>query len=312
MELTKMYACHVCGSKEFLDKLIVKEMLLGIRNSFEYFLCSNCGCLQINSIPYDIEDYYKSDNYSPHQIIRKNNIIEFLKRERFRYEFNKEGILGFFLSYFFPTGLPPIGRLLKIKRNMSIIDIGCGAGYMLEQLFKIGFNNIIGIDKYIASTHINIDGIKIIKGEIKDVKGTYDIIIMNHSFEHIENQHEFLESIKMIVAPGGIIMIRMPIIGEAFRLYKENWFQIDAPRHTLIHSKYSFKHLTKIHGFKIDQTVFDSGEAQFTNSIRYAKNISSKERHPFTKKELKYYRLLAKELNLRHEGDSACFILSLG
>jgi hypothetical protein len=39
-------------------------MQLGLREEFEYFECSKCGCLQIEEVPLDLSKYYPDNYYS--------------------------------------------------------------------------------------------------------------------------------------------------------------------------------------------------------------------------------------------------------
>jgi ubiquinone/menaquinone biosynthesis C-methylase UbiE len=37
-------------------------------------------------------------------------------------------------------------RKFKIKKNIKILDAGCGTGYVAEALIELKFKNIVGID----------------------------------------------------------------------------------------------------------------------------------------------------------------------
>ena len=41
---------------------VVREMMYGFKDEFDYFECGNCGCLQIEQIPDDLSKYYP-ENY---------------------------------------------------------------------------------------------------------------------------------------------------------------------------------------------------------------------------------------------------------
>src|SRR5689334_12260350 len=53
--------CRICGTRSGHRRYIAKEMMFGTREEFECFLCSECGCLQIQDIPADLSKYYPSD-----------------------------------------------------------------------------------------------------------------------------------------------------------------------------------------------------------------------------------------------------------
>ena len=58
-----MRTCRICGG-DIAETYSVKEMMLGLREPFDYNLCGDCGCLQISEIPADMSIYYPGDYYS--------------------------------------------------------------------------------------------------------------------------------------------------------------------------------------------------------------------------------------------------------
>jgi hypothetical protein len=56
--------CAICGNETNNKPFILKEMMFGFRDEFEYFQCSACFCLQIKNIPGSLEKYYPKNYYS--------------------------------------------------------------------------------------------------------------------------------------------------------------------------------------------------------------------------------------------------------
>ena len=53
--------CVICNYDISLgDKLVVKEMMFGTKEEFEYYQCRNCEALQIKSVPNNIFKYYEN------------------------------------------------------------------------------------------------------------------------------------------------------------------------------------------------------------------------------------------------------------
>ena len=59
-----MYTCRICHNTDGNKTFLAKEMMLGLRESFEYFECQCCGCLQISTIPNDLGRFYPQGYYS--------------------------------------------------------------------------------------------------------------------------------------------------------------------------------------------------------------------------------------------------------
>ena len=58
--------CRVCGTTGAHRRYVAREMMFGTREEFTYFLCSDCGCLQIATLPADLSKYYPDTYYSFH------------------------------------------------------------------------------------------------------------------------------------------------------------------------------------------------------------------------------------------------------
>lgn len=104
-----------------------------------------------------------------------------------------------------------------------------------------------------------------------------------------------------------------------WKLYGQNWVQIDAPRHVLIHTLKSFQILVDKTDLSIKNTIFYSNAFQFWASEQYKRNIiftapNSYRINPknsiFTKEEIDEYDRRAIELNKSKQGDQAIFILN--
>ena len=59
-----MYKCQVCHNEINNVPYIGEERMFGMGDQFQYFKCSNCGCLQIASIPENLDKYYPENYYS--------------------------------------------------------------------------------------------------------------------------------------------------------------------------------------------------------------------------------------------------------
>ena len=47
----KLKRCNICGNRKDNNHFIVKEMMFGLLDEFNYFQCFKCRCLQIAEIP---------------------------------------------------------------------------------------------------------------------------------------------------------------------------------------------------------------------------------------------------------------------
>ena len=94
--------------------------------------CINCKTLAIEHLYIDkketIKDYYSNDYYN--QILLENSLLSTRKRQALR-------ILDF---------------ISKIsKKNLELIDYGCGKGVFLKEANKLGYKKLIGVESSIKS-----------------------------------------------------------------------------------------------------------------------------------------------------------------
>ena len=54
----KEHKCRICSAKGLFQSYLVREMLKGTKDEFEYFVCDNCNCLQIAEVPDNLGDYF--------------------------------------------------------------------------------------------------------------------------------------------------------------------------------------------------------------------------------------------------------------
>jgi SAM-dependent methyltransferase len=316
------FVCRICRNAANNASYAVREMMFGSREEFSYFQCSKCDCLQAAAIPSNMEKYYPSTYYSYAKLALKSQggIKRFLKRERARYYLDNKGLVGHILSRLlgdpnFPLWVKPAG----IHPDSAVLDIGSGAGELLFFLYSLGLSKLTGFDRYIPSDFDYGHGVKVLKRGISEPSNSFDCVMFHHSFEHFPNQLETLREIRDKLVPKGTVIIRIPTVSSfAWRHYKTNWVQLDAPRHLYLHSVRSMELCAEQGGFSIEKVFFDSTEFQFWGSEQYVKGISLTdqksyrngiEKSIFSNKDIEEFRRKAASLNESNEGDQACFIL---
>ncbi|MHA7059253.1 class I SAM-dependent methyltransferase [Aquimarina sp. M1] len=308
--------CEVCQGKHY-KILNVREMMFGTKHVFQYLLCKNCNSLTLQNIPENLGNYYPENYYSFAEESRKG-LKGWIKNQTDAYSLGQGNILGLILSGFFviDSNLKAIKLCNPDKEKTAILDIGCGGGALLKKLQKYGFKKLNGIDPYldqdIISESISIKKVSI--DQLLEDRKKYDVVIMSHVLEHLDDPNQHLQKVKSLLADHGKLIIRVPISSSAaFEKYANHWFQIDAPRHLFIPSLKGMYLLGEQQNLKVKNSFFDSMSIQFTASINYSNDISLKEQENLTvferlsPKRL-YYSLLSKKLNKQQKGDQATFI----
>lgn len=83
-------------------------------------------------------------------------------------------------------------------KGQSIIDVGCGNGYMLKQIRQWGYTNLSGSD--IVEEELGID-INFKQGNIENLPfadNEFDVVICNHTIEHVLDPQKAVSELKRI------------------------------------------------------------------------------------------------------------------
>lgn len=115
----------------------------------------------------------------------------------------------------------------KHKTPGRILDIGCGVGLLLYLAKKRGWEaSGIEISKFASNFAKNKLKLNVINSDNLDTfqDNFFDVIVVNHVLEHIENPLVILRQIKKKLNINGILFIGVPNIEGLFpRFQKENW-----------------------------------------------------------------------------------------
>jgi SAM-dependent methyltransferase len=324
-EVTK--ECRLCASTGPHQTIVVREMMFGTRERFEYYSCAACNTLQIVNVPEGEEftRHYGSDYYSYN--VARPRVLRWLTTQRDRFELHTGSWpAGALMAAFMPEPFMPerivravVGHTvsmlgqLSLERDARILDVGCGGGEMVDRLARAGFNNLSGADPFIAADRETPLGVPLMKQYLHEVTGEFDLIMFNHSLEHVPDPIATLKAAYEKLADGGICLVRVPTTSsEAWTIYKSDWVQIDAPRHIVIPSRKGLALAADTAGLRVEKTVDDSTWFQFLGSEQYRRDVAltdPKGRWMFGPKQIWDWEKRAERLNRQGRGDQAGFFL---
>jgi SAM-dependent methyltransferase len=155
--------------------------------------CSSCGLLQRIKVRHLGETEFYERSYSFYERPGAN------KYDLPRYSAMAEWIKST-LHTFYPS---------------SILDVGCGRGWMMEAISKIYPNaSIKGIEpSEQESDNARENGFPVITTKLntqKDIRGEYDLVYSTNVIEHTTDPIDFLKSLKSLVNNDGFIVLTCP------------------------------------------------------------------------------------------------------
>lgn len=155
----------------------------------------------------------------------------------------------------------------------TVLDIGCGAGYFLEQLRASGVNNISGIDLTASSVEVaRKKGLNVFCERIEESnRGPYDVVCSFHCLEHVEDPVGLIEHSLRQLNTNGTLFISTPYSPQAIEY---GWYHPmnNPPHHTLRLNRKAYEKLAAITGCTIELINFSgmSARSQFRASFLFA------------------------------------------
>ncbi len=304
--------CQVCGNPSHNRTIVVEEMMIGLRDRFEYLECNSCGCVQRLASVADPSAYYSTKNYYSFRT-SDNKLLNLAHKLRARAHFGRSLFSRWIASLRPRADLAAVTHLNPAKA-WRILDVGCGAGKLLRELNALGFQYLRGVDPFLNG-ETEFGDVRIVNCDLRDLREDgWDLIMFHHSLEHISSQREVLRAAAARLRPGGICLVRVPVIGWAWRHYRENWVQLDAPRHSFLHTERSFLSMASESGLGLQTAYYDSEDFQFWGSELYRRGIPLSKaggpRRHFSRRTLRCYKSWAARLNRERAGDQAVFVLT--
>ena len=309
--------CKICGNAEGNTTHVAREMMLGLREEFNYLQCSGCGCLQLTQIPPDMAKYYPENYYS---YANQRGIASILRHQRASQAAGGLNPFGALVAYFYgeDNAIRSIIRL-QVPNDARILDVGCGSGGLLFDLQRLGFESLTGLDPFLVAD-IESGTVRLLKKDLFEFEGDFDVVMLHHAFEHMDDPASVLAHLKRILSPKGVIVLRIPLKDSyGWEHYGVNWHQLDAPRHFFLHTRKSMAMLAKEARLVISEIVYDSTLLQFAISEEYQRDIPQAAKNSYTKNplrsifslsDIRNFRRRTQQLNQEGNGDSACFYLS--
>jgi SAM-dependent methyltransferase len=141
-----------------------------------------------------------------------------------------------------------------------LLDVGCGSGNFLETMQKKGWicsgTEVSDSSKPFLQV-LSKKGIQIKYGNLPDVSfgnNSFDLITFWHVLEHVPFPSDELAISRKLLEKNGRIFIAVPNIQSvSFKLFKCNWFHLDAPRHQNHFSPKSLSLLLEKNGFTAEK-----------------------------------------------------------
>ncbi len=147
-----------------------------------------------------------------------------------------------------------------LPNRSTILDIGCGSGLLVDKLAKIGYQ-ASGLDWSepairFAREHYQGEYLLADVEQGISIGRTFDCAVASHILEHMENPHEFLQSVKRILEPEGYLVIAVPNLDwwNPKSLYRSVSTIFD-PEHVIGYSVKGLRKVLEANGYEVVKMV---------------------------------------------------------
>jgi SAM-dependent methyltransferase len=170
-------------------------------------------------------------------------------------------------------------RLIRLRPPFDILDVGCGTGYDLRSFTAQGCRAFgIEIDPVAAGKArkegIEVQGCSVEAATFPD--GHFDVITMNHALEHVFDPRAALANLRRMLRPDGVLYLLFPTAGGLmFRLFREDWYHLEVPRHLQFFTHETLLRLCRETGFRVLHRATRSGGKGWFRSLGSAARKSA-------------------------------------
>ena len=275
-----------------------------------YRVCDGCGSLTADAPFADLGRHYPTGYYA-FGTIRDGALTRLLRGARTRHALGRGSWLGALVArrLGIPDDLAAVGRA-GIVTGARILDIGAGRGRLLHDLVLAGERAVTGWDPFGPDD----PGPPRLARDPSARRGPWDLVMYHHSLEHVDDPATELATSRDALAPGGRILVRLPLAGSHAALhYGADWVQLDAPRHRTIPTATGVRALAGRNGLRVVSAWQDSTAFQFWGSEHYKAGGFLREGDPAATvpaARMAAWTAEATARNAAGEGDQGAFVLA--
>ncbi len=156
---------------------------------------------------------------------------------------------------FLPIYLNILDRLRPFKVSGSLLDVGCGVGQLIAAANDRGYQGS-GCDvSQWATNYARSLGLDVHTGRIDELEyptASYDVVVLNHTLEHIAELRVFLQELHRILADDGILVVGVPNFGGLFStLMRSRWAGLLPDQHYWHFTAGTLRQLLTVAGFSV-------------------------------------------------------------
>lgn len=164
-----------------------------------------------------------------------------------------------------------VNLISKFVKKGKMLEVGSATGVMLKLFTNRGWD-ALGIEPSGSSQETKKKGLRVINVKFEDAKlpnDYFDLVVLNHTLEHMANPKLVLKRINTLLRDGGIVFIDVPNFGSlSSKLLGKRWSYLLPEEHKSQFAKESLTKLLKDNGFKVLYWESRSGIFEYANPLK--------------------------------------------
>jgi len=150
----------------------------------------------------------------------------------------------------------------RTRKTGRLLDVGCGFGFFMERMQRAGWS-VEGIEVSTTGRHyarqcwgFDIHPLPLEELDLPD--GRYDVVTLFYVIEHVADPIQVLKTVKRILKPGGLVLLRWPHSTPIVKLLRPWVHRLDlyhTPYHLYDFSPANMNRLLDLAGFRAIETV---------------------------------------------------------
>lgn len=229
----QMESCVVCGTQ---------TKFWGQVGEYQIFVCSTCG-LGVTKNPNIQTDSYHRDEVYQQESSQFKNIFQ-----------RRVNLI----------------ESLNLKTG-KVLEVGSSTGLFLSLLKAKGWD-VTGVEiSTEAAKYAQERGVPTIQDPIEKLnlpQASFDLVIINHTLEHLQNPKNVLGKLNSLLKVGGVLLIDVPNFGSvSSKLWKTSWHALLPEEHIWHFTYTSLSKLLQPSGFKILLRTSPSGIWDYGNPL---------------------------------------------
>lgn len=167
--------------------------------------------------------------------------------------------------------LKRVNLISKFVKKGRMLEIGSATGVMLKLFAKQGWD-ALGIEPSGSSREAKKKGLRVLNVKFEDSKlpkDYFNLVVLNHALEHMDNPKDVLRKINTLLKEGGIVFIDVPNFGSLSSIILgKRWPYLLPLEHQHQFTKESLAKLLEDNDFKILHWESRSGIFEYANPFK--------------------------------------------